>query len=136
MFAEVLQQPVFAENQLELAKTQMKGGIARRNDDPSDIAGREFKKLIYGENSPYARIPEYSSLNNITREDLVKFYQQYYYPNNMILGIEGDFDSAKMKSLIQQTLVNGKLIPTSKSPHYQKFPKLKLVEYFLLINRS
>ena len=116
LFAEVLQQPAFAKNQLELAKTQSKGGIARRNDDPSEIARREFKKLIYGENSPYARIPEYSSLNNITRQDLVKFYQQYYYPNNMILGIEGDFDSAKMKALIEKTFGNWKANPNFKKP--------------------
>ena len=42
LFAEVLQQPAFAANQLELAKTQMKGGIARRNDSPDQIARREF----------------------------------------------------------------------------------------------
>ncbi|MEO1428224.1 MAG: pitrilysin family protein [Cyanobacteria bacterium J06633_8] len=116
LFAEVLQQPAFAENQLELAKTQTKGGIARRNDSPDNIARREFKKLIYGENSPYARIPEYASLNNITREDLVEFYQKYYSPNNMILGIEGDFDSAKMKSLIKKTFGSWKANPNFKKP--------------------
>ncbi|MGB3653165.1 MAG: pitrilysin family protein [Rivularia sp. (in: cyanobacteria)] len=116
LFAEVLQQPAFAEDQLELAKTQMKGSIARRNDSPDAIAQREFKKLIYGENSPYARIPEYSSLSEIKRDDLVKFYQQYYYPNNMILGIEGDFDSAKMKALIEQTFGKWKANPNFKKP--------------------
>ena len=116
LFAEVLQQPAFAEDQLELAKTQMKGGIARRNDSPDAIAQREFKKLIYGENSPYARIPEYASLSEIKRDDLVKFYQQYYYPNNMILGIEGDFDSAKMKASIEQTFGKWKANPNFKKP--------------------
>jgi zinc protease len=125
LFAEVLQQPAFVENQLELAKTQMKGSIARRNDSPDQIAQREFNKLIYGENSPYARIPEYSSLNNITREDLVKFYQQYYYPNNMILGIEGDFDSAKMKATIEQTLGKWKANPNFKKPQLPEVSQAK-----------
>ncbi|MEO1183766.1 MAG: pitrilysin family protein, partial [Cyanobacteria bacterium J06636_27] len=111
-----LQQPAFIESQLELAKTQMKGGIARRNDSPDGIAQREFKKLIYGENSPYARIPEYSSLDNITRQDLVSFYQKYYHPNNMILGIEGDFDSAKMKASIERTFGSWKADPNFKKP--------------------
>ena len=114
LFAEVLKQPAFTEDQLELAKTQMNGAIARRNDSPDDIAQREFKKLLYGENSPYARIPEYSSLNNIEREDLVNFYQKYYYPNNMILGIEGDFDSAQMKALIEKTFASWKANPNFK----------------------
>ncbi|MDJ0798539.1 MAG: pitrilysin family protein [Calothrix sp. MO_167.B12] len=101
LFAEVIREPVFAENKLDLAKTQQKGQIARRNDKPDSIASREFNKLIYGKDSPYARTTEYATLDNISREDLIKFYQQYFHPNNMILGIVGDFDPQQMKSLIQ-----------------------------------
>lgn len=100
LFAEVLREPVFAQDQLDLAKTQWRGQIARRNDNPNEITGREFQKLIYGNDSPYGRTVEYETLNNIAREDLVSFYQQYFYPNNTILGIVGDFDSVKMRSLI------------------------------------
>lgn len=104
LFAEVLREPVFAQEKLDLAKTQAKGAIARRNDDPDTIASREFRKLIYGKASPYARIPEYATLDNIKREDLVNFHQEYFHPNNMILGIVGDFDAKKMRSLIQAKL--------------------------------
>ncbi|HEY9665822.1 MAG TPA: pitrilysin family protein [Coleofasciculaceae cyanobacterium] len=114
LFAEVVKQPVFAQDKLELAKKQQAGQIARRNDDPNSIAGREFQKLIYGESSPYARTVEYETLNNISREDLVAFYEKYYHPENMILGIIGDFDSAKMRSLIQGKF--GEWKPTSKPP--------------------
>lgn len=102
LFAEVLWQPIFAQDKLDLAKTQVRGGIARRNDDPNGIVGREFQKLIYGGNSPYARTVEYATLDNISRADLVSFYRQYFHPNNMILGIVGDFDSQQMRSLIQK----------------------------------
>jgi zinc protease len=49
---------------------------------------------------------EYQTLNNISREDLVAFYEKYFQPENMILGIIGDFDSAKMRSLIQEKFSN------------------------------
>ena len=101
LFAEIIHEPIFAQDKLDLAKTQERGQIARRNDSPDVIAKREFKKLIYGQGSPYARTAEYSTLDNIYRTDLVRFYQQYFQPNNIILGIIGDFDVAKMKSLIQ-----------------------------------
>ncbi|HEY9750088.1 MAG TPA: pitrilysin family protein [Allocoleopsis sp.] len=101
LFAEVIRQPTFAQDKLDLAKTQTRGGIARRNDSPNDITGREFEQLIYGETSPYARVVEYATLDNISRDDLVRFYQTYFHPNNMILGIVGDFNSAQMRSLIQ-----------------------------------
>lgn len=101
LFAEVLREPVFAQSKLDLAKTQARGSIARRNDDPESIASREFQKLIYGKDSPYARTIEYGTVDNISREDLLQFYQQYFHPNNMILGIVGDFEPQKMRSLIQ-----------------------------------
>ncbi|MEW6495545.1 MAG: pitrilysin family protein [Cyanobacteriota bacterium] len=114
LFAEVIQKPVFAQDKIEFTKKQTAGQIARRNDDPNEIAGREFQKLLYGNNSPYARTVEYETLNNISREDMVAFYQQYFHPENMILGIVGDFDSAKMRSLIQEKFGNWK--PASKPP--------------------
>ncbi|MCC5639000.1 insulinase family protein [Nostoc sp. CHAB 5844] len=106
LFAEVLREPVFAQEKLDLAKTQAKGGISRRNDDPNDIASREFKKLVYGKDSPYGRTVEYATIDQINRDDLVQFYQQYFHPNNIILGVVGDFDSKKMRSLIQAKLGN------------------------------
>ncbi len=100
LFAEVLRSPAFPDDKIELAKQQFKSSIARRNDDPQAIADREFQKVIYGENSPYARTIEYQTINNINRQDLVNFYQQYFHPNNMILGIVGDFNAPAMKQLI------------------------------------
>ena len=120
LFSEVLKTPVFDAQQLELAKTQVRGGIARRNDDPESIADREFQKLLYGDASPYARTVEYATIDNISREDLIGFYQKYFHPNNMILGIVGDFNSAQMRSLIQKNLgswqANPKLVKPSLPP--------------------
>ncbi|OKH19033.1 M16 family metallopeptidase [[Limnothrix rosea] IAM M-220] len=102
LFAEVLQQPAFPQDKLDLAKQQTRGGIARRNDQPDAIASREFNKLIYGEDSPYARTVEYSTLANIDREDLVEFYDTYIRPDQMILGIVGDIDVAATKAMIEE----------------------------------
>lgn len=114
LFAEVMQTPVFAQDKIELAKKQMAGQIARRNDDPNAIARREFQKLLYGNTSPYARTMEYETLNNISRDNMVAFYEQYFHPANIILGIVGDFDSTQMRSLIQEKFGNWK--PASKPP--------------------
>jgi len=102
LFAEVLQQPAFPQDKIDLTKNQWRGAIARRNDNPSDIADREFQKLIYGADSPYARTIEYSTLDNIARADVVSFYQQSFQPQNLLLGIVGDFDTEAIKPLIAQ----------------------------------
>ena len=101
LFSELLREPAFAQEKLDLDKTQIRGGIARRNDSPNSIASRELRKLIYGQESPYSRTVEYATLDKISRDDLLKFYQQYFHPNNIILGIVGDFNPQKMRSLIQ-----------------------------------
>jgi zinc protease len=133
LFAEVLWQPIFAQDKLDLVKTQVRGGIARRNDNPNGIVGREFQKLIYGSNSPYARTVEYATLDNISRDDLISFYRQYFHPNNMILGIVGDFDPKQMRSLIQKYFGS---LPSSRIPQLQLAPvsqanqsKMFLVNY-------
>lgn len=102
LFAQVIREPAFAAEKLQLAKRQQAGGIARRNDEPSSIAFREFNKLVYGATSPYARTVEYATLENISREDVVQFYQRYFYPKNMVLGIVGDFEVDRMKKLVEK----------------------------------
>ena len=101
LFAEVIQQPAFAPEKFNLAKLQTQGGIARRNDNPDGIAGREFEKLLYGSESPYAQVVEYATIETISRDDLISFYQQYFRPSNLLLGIVGDFDSKIMRSQIE-----------------------------------
>ncbi|TVR07686.1 MAG: insulinase family protein [Phormidium sp. GEM2.Bin31] len=104
LFVEVLREPAFDPQQLALLKNQARGNIARRNDEPGSIANREFQKLIYGEQSPYARTMEYETLDAIEREDLQEFYQDSVQPDRLILGLVGDFDSGQMKRRIEETL--------------------------------
>lgn len=106
LFAEVIQSPAFDAKQLEVLKTQARGAIARRNDNPGDIATREFRKLIYGEKSPYARTMEYETLDNISQDDIKDFYRQYFRPDGIILGIVGDFQKREIKKKIATYFAN------------------------------
>ena len=102
ILADILMNPAFREDKIELEQVQHRSGIARRNDNPGGITRREFSKLIYGADSPYARTTEYDTINSITRDDLVAFYQKFFRPNNIILGVLGDFDSETMLAKIQE----------------------------------
>lgn len=101
IFNDVLRNPEFRQEKIDLAKDNVKTGIARRNDDLGQIAGRESVKLGYGANSPYARVPEYSTLAAITRQDLLDWHAKYVHPNNIIFGITGDFDPAAMEAKLR-----------------------------------
>ena len=104
LFAEVITQPAFNEEQVALIKSRAAGGIARRNDDPGNIVSREFNKLVYGGESPYARTVEYANLASVSRDDVVNFYKTTLSPEGTILGIVGDFDPDQMKAQIASTL--------------------------------
>jgi zinc protease len=100
--ADVLEHPQFRDEKLDLAKKQISTAISRRNDDPSAIAGREAAKLAYGAHSPYARNSEYYTIAAVTRADLIAWHDKYVYPNNMILGVVGDFDSTAMEAKLRE----------------------------------
>jgi len=92
ILAEVLRTPRFDQDKIDLAKVQARSAISRRNDDVGSIALREYRKLIYGAESPYARTEEYATVDAITRDDLVKFHDEYIRPENVQMAIWGDFD--------------------------------------------
>jgi predicted Zn-dependent peptidase len=102
ILADVLRNPAFAQDKIELAKMQQRSMISRRNDDVGEIAGREFGKLIYGPQSVYARQEEYATIDNISRDDLVTFHKEFYGPNNAMLAVWGDFDTRQMIEKIEK----------------------------------
>ena len=101
VFEDVLKNPEFRAEKIEIAQKGMYDGISRRNDEASQIAGREAAKLVYGANNPYARVAEYATVAAITRQDLIEWHARYVHPNNIILGVVGDFDAAKMEARLR-----------------------------------
>jgi zinc protease len=101
VLVDLLQQPEFREDKIPLAQEQLKTAIARRNDEPADIAAREAAMLGYGADSPYARQPEYTTVTAVTRQDLIDWHHAWVHPNNMIVGVVGDFDSHAMEQKLR-----------------------------------
>ncbi len=94
VFSDVLRQPRFDPARLDVAKRGIEAGIARQNDDPGAIASREFRELLYGADTPFARQVTYATLQNLTRDDLVAWHAKYLHPDQTILAVHGDITSA------------------------------------------
>jgi zinc protease len=101
VFVDLLRNPEFRADKIDLAQKQAYDGISRRNDEVGEIAERESSKLAYGADNPYAREPEYSTIAAITRQDLLTWHATYVQPNHIILGISGDFDAAAMEARLR-----------------------------------
>ena len=102
VFADVLRNPVFDADKLEVARTQLSSAISRQNDNPQGIAFREFYEVVYGGESPYARDETYATVGAVTREDLVAWHETYFHPNRVVLGLVGDFDGDEALALVRK----------------------------------
>lgn len=102
IFIDLLMNPAFPQEKIELAKTQLKSSISRRNDNAGSIANREFDKLIYGEDSKYGRLVEYETVNNVSRKDIVSFHEENFNGQNMLVGAVGDFDTEAIKKQLRE----------------------------------
>ena len=133
VFLDLLRNPEFRPDKLDLAQKEAFDAISRRNDDINDIVSRESTKLGYGEASVYARIPEYVTVAAITRQDLIDWHRTHVHPNNMVLGISGDFDSAQMEATLRQafeTWPKGPAVPR------QQFPMAPAKPGYYLVNKE
>jgi zinc protease len=101
VFADLLQNPEFRAEKIDIAQKGEYDSISRRNDEVGEIAHRESVKLAYGAENPYARVSEYATVAAVTRQDLLDWHAKYVHPNNIILGISGDFDSAAMEARLR-----------------------------------
>jgi zinc protease len=128
---DILENPEFRQDKVDLAKHQVGSLISRRNDDMDEIARRESAKLAYGADNPYARTPEYSTVAAITRDDLLSWHRRTVAPNNMILGITGDFDSAAMEAKLRAAfggLPRGEAFPQPQIAFHAPPPGIFFVE--------
>ncbi len=120
VYVDLLVNPAFPEDKIDLSKTQSKSGISRRNDEQAQIASREFFKLIYGKDSPLTSQTEYETIDAIEREDLVNFHKQTFVGNNMMIGVIGDFKIKDMKKKLQKAFEK---IPAGNKTNFD-YPKI------------
>ncbi len=113
IFADVLRNPRFDQGRFELAKARMLDGISRQNDSPTGAASRELLKLIY-KGSAYGRYPTIETVTSITIDDVKKFYAKYFVPQNVMLGITGDYDESAIISKLEKVFKGWK----GQTPRY------------------
>ena len=108
IFADVLRNPAFREEKLELRKQQAVEGIRRRNDNPIQLAWRNFSERLYGKDHPFGWYTEIEGIESITVDDLKAFHAKYYHPNNMMLAVTGDFETETLIPQLEKVFAGWK----------------------------
>ena len=77
--------------------------VKRKHDNPASLATETlFEKLHDVHRIRRWRMGREEALRAFTRDDLVRFYRNYYRPSNTVLAIVGDVDPAEAIALVDQ----------------------------------
>ena len=86
---ELISDSVFPEEEISTYKQNMKQRLNVNLKKCDFVAHRLIDKYVYGEDHPYGRFTRFEDFDSITREELIKFYQQYYLNGKMIIFVAG-----------------------------------------------
>lgn len=98
IMSEVILQPTFPEEELEKSKKQTLSNLASQKSDANSISSNITKAMRFGLDHPYGEQKTEETVEKVTREDLVNYYQNYFKPNISYLVVVGDIDEEKARS--------------------------------------
>ncbi|HEY9597460.1 MAG TPA: pitrilysin family protein [Cyanophyceae cyanobacterium] len=130
-FADVVQNATFPSDQLELTRQQTLTALKVQLDTPAQVAIRTFQQNVYPDNHPFHAFPTADSVQRISREDLVKFYQEHYRPDTTVLTLVGDFDPQKVRSLLETQLSGWQ---AKGKPPALNYPQVQLPKTVVQLN--
>jgi zinc protease len=89
IMADVVQNPAFAQEELDRAKQETLDGLMVSLRQPSTVGGYAMTRALYGA-GPYGGTPTPRSITALKQTDLATFQSTWWRPDNAILVITGD----------------------------------------------
>jgi len=92
LLAEVLREPSFPEDQLEILREQILGSLAREREETFAQGFAALSRLLYPPGHPHHRRTVEARREEalgISRDDLVGFHAQTYSPGSLVLAVVG-----------------------------------------------
>lgn len=99
VFAEVLQEPVFPESELETFRRTSLQELLVDLEKVEVLAYRKITELIFGENHPYGYNSVAEDYAALTRDDVVRHFKTWYTPGNGVLFASGRIDASVLEML-------------------------------------
>ncbi|MGI9105075.1 MAG: M16 family metallopeptidase [Pyrinomonadaceae bacterium] len=118
LVADVALQPAFAAKELDRVRNSRLTQILQQRDNPGVLASQVFSSEVYGTAHPYGytELGTEESIKGITREDMLKFWQSGYVPENAALVVAGDLTEGELRPLAEKYFGkwNGKAAPVTR----------------------
>jgi len=106
LFFEMLRQPRFDAERLDLAKSQSRQAMERRNDSTTGIERREWSRLLYGTEHFSTQALTADQLEAISPENLAAFHSHSVHPGNFIFAVSGDVEPAAIIASLNSYLAD------------------------------
>jgi len=108
ILADVLQNPSFPPIEVEKVRGEIMTGLQQRDNNTRAMADLTFRALVYPEPHPYGRSSDgyRHSIPEITRDDLLSFYQDYYRPLGMMVVLVGAIEPEKGLGMLNRAFQN------------------------------
>jgi zinc protease len=99
---ELAREASFPESEFERERRQKLEEVKLQRTQPGFLAGERLRKVLFGTH-PYADVaPTPEQVAGYKRDDLQTVYRDFYTPENALLLLVGDFDSAAMLEKIEK----------------------------------
>jgi zinc protease len=98
IFAEIMLDPVFPEEELAIYKENAKQRFLINITKNDYRARREFHHALYGKH-PYGRLIEAEDYDALSREDLRNYYKEHYSLDQATIIMSGNFGEPELKML-------------------------------------
>lgn len=112
IYADLILHPAFPQKEFQRLQKERVANIQREKVTPRAMALRVVPALLYGTGHPYAMpftgTGTESSVSKMTREDLAKFHNTWFKPNNATLLVVGDTTMAEIKPRLERLLASWK----------------------------
>ncbi len=132
LFFDMLRNPRFDQARLDLAKQQIMQRMERRNDSTPGIEGREWGRLMRGDDHFSTRSTTRASVESITRDDLLAFHERYFHPGGFIVSVSGDVTPdvilPKLEARMAGWPVRNEAVPPVPEPTHGLRPGIYLVD--------
>ncbi len=121
LHASMLETPLFAVEKLEKEKGIVNSEINMITSNPENLAINKMLKNLYGIKSSSVDMigGTTDNITNLTREDVVNYYNNNYYPANMVTVITGDVKPDETMQIISKYFTSKKQPKTQQ--HFETF---------------
>ena len=118
LFMDMLRNPRFQQDRLDVFKSEMLEELKQRNDDADPILDREWNALMFGRDHFEAAEPTGKSIESITIDDLKAMHDRIFHPapGTLCIAVTGDFEVKDMLDRLSKAIEGWQLGETLPEP--------------------